>query len=320
MYARIKSWHPQNGSCVMAVIDRHPDVSDYIIEISLKDVMARRGIADLFEGGHLVILKDYRLNFDFQALLGIARSVADVDLEMRRRLKKLVATSFFEGDKPKGLFGRANFSDSLRQAIYDKICHGDRQTFNRVSRALESAHKEALQIFAACFPDYEPFRFIPSLRLTRTLFENLHWDNHSIDGDFHQARLFANLDTRPRIWNVSHRIPDWIRSFYDEHDLGRFAGRDPNLLIDYVTGTVFGGTQSTWMDHQPRHRIAFDPGEVWLGESRLISHQIVYGESAMVYMWFVQTGSMSNPDNRFNNRIEEVHREMQKRPPSAAAR
>ena len=68
---------------------------------------------------------------------------------------------------------------------------------------------------------------------------------------------------------------------------------------------------------EPRHRIAFDPGEVWLGESRLISHQIYYGEAALVYMWFVTVGSMSNPGNRFNARVEQIHQ--QKRAPAAAA-
>jgi hypothetical protein len=64
------------------------------------------------------------------------------------------------------------------------------------------------------------------------------------------------------------------------------------------------------MDEEPRHRIAFEPGEVWLGESRLLSHQIYYGEAAMVYMWFVEASSMANPDNRFNERVEALHREM----------
>jgi len=62
------------------------------------------------------------------------------------------------------------------------------------------------------------------------------------------------------------------------------------------------------MENLPKHKIAFDPGEVWLGESRIISHQIFYGESAMVYMWFVRSASMVNGDNRFNLRVEELHR------------
>ena len=171
----------------------------------------------------------------------------------------------------------------------------------------------ALRVFEAAFPGYDPFRLVASLRLTRTLFENLHWDNHSIDDDFHQARVFANLDVRPRIWHVSHRFPEIMRDLYDAYDLGRFAGGDPNEMLNYINGDVLGGTGRKWMDKLPKHRLAFDPGEVWLGESRLVSHQIFYGEAAMVYMWFVQAASMANPGSRFNNRVEEVHREMRER-------
>ena len=295
----------------MAVIVRHPDVEDYITEMSLEDISARGGIADLFEEGELIILKDYRLQFDFEALSEMEKSIEDVTQpEMRRRLKKLVAPNFFEGEPPKKRWGKLAFADPLRQEIYGRICRGDRGLFDRASSALKTAHEEALRLFALCFPGYEAFRFIPSLRLTRTLFENLHWDNHQIDDDFHQARLFINLDQRPRIWNVGRRLPDWMQRYYKRHDLGRFAGKDPNLLIDYVTSNVLGGTKSVWMDSEPRHRIAFDPGEVWLGESRLISHQIVYGESAMVYMWFVGLNTMANRENRFNARIEAVHQQM----------
>lgn len=303
----------------MAVIERHPAVEDYFIELSLTDIAHRGGIADIFEEGRMILVKDYRLDFDFEALVGLSKSTETiVDDDLRKKLKKMTAPLFFEGQPPVERNGALAFPDPVRQAIYDVICKGDLDTFTRASRALEMAHDEILRLFDVCFPDYETFRFIPSIRLTRTLFENLHWDNHSIDDDFHQARIFANLDTRPRIWHVGHRFPDWARMHYDEYDLGRFAGKDPNLLINFITGEILGGTRKTWMDNEPRHRIAFDPGEVWLGESRLISHQIYYGESAMVYMWFVKSGSMASSDNRFNRRVDDLHREMSERAISAS--
>ncbi len=295
----------------MAVIERHPHIADYISEISLPDIADRGGIADMFEDGRLILLKGFRLDFDFGALTALSKSTSSIeDPEMRRRLKKLSGPLFFEGEPPIQKNGRLLFAEPVRQAIFDVICRGERDTFERAARALRHAHDEVLRIYDICFPQYESFRFIPSLRLTQTLFENLHWDNHSIDDDFHQARIFVNLDVRPRIWNVSHRFTDWIKSFYHEHDLGRFAGKDPNLMLNYITGDVLGGTRKTWMDNQPRHRIAFDPGEVWLGESRILSHQIVYGERAMVYMWFVKVASMANAARRFNHVVEQIHRDM----------
>jgi hypothetical protein len=296
----------------MALIERHPDVPDYILEFSLSEIAARGGVADLFEQGQLILIKDYRLDFDFGALAALSKSTETVaDPDLRRKLKKLTAPYFFDGKPPHEQGGKLIFPDPVRQAIYDTLCGGDRETFERAARALRYSHDEALRIFDICFPHYEPFRFIPSVRLTRTLFENLHWDNHSIDDDFHQARIFANLDSRPRIWSISHRFTDWVRAHYRELDLGRFAGKDPNQMLDYIGGSVLGGTTKTWMDSEPRHRVAFDPGEVWLGESRLISHQIYYGEAAQVYMWFVAFSSMANPAYRFNAQVEAIHREMQ---------
>ena len=303
----------------MALIERHPDVEDYLLQMSLPEIEARGGVADLIETGHIVIIKDYRLDFDFGALQGLAKTTDEVtDQNVRRHIKKLEAPQFFEAD-PAPPWKRKAFPDPLRQALFETLCQGDRRKFRRAANALRNAHREVLRIFDSAFPGYDTFRLVPSVRLTRTMFENLHWDDHSIDDDFHQARIFANLDTRPRIWHVSHRFPVIMRQLYDDHDLGRFAGKDPNTMLSYINGQVLGGTRNTWMDSLPRHRIAFDPGEVWLGESRLVSHQIYYGEAALVYMWFVRPDSMASTDNRFNARVEEVHREMRERAAAAPA-
>lgn len=298
----------------MAIIERHPALDDNFVELTLPQISSRNGVADIFETGRLILVKDYRLDFDFSALTRLSKSTELIeDRELRRKLKKLTALHFFEGEKPVVRRGRLLFADPVRQAVFDVLCRGNRDVFEHAAGALKRAHDELHRIFKICFPNYESFRSVPSVRLTQTLFENLHWDNHSIDDDFHQARIFANLDVRPRLWSVGRGFTDWVRRFYIEHDLGRFAGKDPNLMIAYITGEVLGGTRNSWMDREPRHRIAFEPGEVWLGESRLISHQIYYGEAAMVYMWFVDPASMSDPSNRFNEQVEQVHREMREK-------
>jgi hypothetical protein len=298
----------------VAIIERHPALNDCFVELTLPEISSRNGIAEIFETGRLIVLKDYRLDFDFSALAHLNKSTERIeDRELRRKLKKLTALHFFEGEKPVARRGKLFFADPVRQAVFDVLCRGDRDVFEQAAGALKRAHDELHRIFRICFPNYEVFRLVPSVRLTQTLFENLHWDNHSIDDDFHQARIFANLDVRPRLWNIGRGFTDWVRKFYKEHDLGRFAGKDPNLMIAYITGEVLGGTRNSWMDREPRHRIAFEPGEVWLGESRLVSHQIYYGEAAMVYMWFVDPASMSAPSNRFNEQVEQVHREMREK-------
>lgn len=295
----------------MATIERHPHVDDYILSFSLRELAERNGAADLVEAGNVVLIRDYRLNFDFEALTKLSKSIDSVeDLTIRRKLKKLTATQFFEGEPPVRSKRRLIFADRIRQAIFDVLCQGDETTYQRAARALKLAHEEVLRIFGIAYPDYESFRFIPSLRITRTLFENLHWDNHSIDDDFHQARIFANLDVRPRIWHVSHRFTDYMRENYHALNLQRFAGRDPNEMLSFIHAEVLGGFSEWWKEALPKHRIAFDPGEVWLGESRFVSHQIYYGECAMVYMWFMQADQMVNAGNRFNERVAEIHAQM----------
>jgi hypothetical protein len=301
----------------MARIDRHPQVKDYIIEMDLAEIGVRGGVADLFEEGNLILISGYRLPIDCKAFEALDKRVdAVVDYGTRRKVKKLTAASFLAGEPPRkrSIFDRTDpariFDDPVRQAVFDILCKGDPDIFDRARHALKITHDEMQRIFGICFPGYTPFRFIPSIRLTQTLFENLHWDNHSINADFHQARLFGNLDGRPRIWHVSHHSDDYLRQIYEKFDLGRFAGKDPNLLLEYIHADLLGGLADTWMEQLPKHKIAFDPGEVWSGESRLISHQIFYGEAAAVFMWFMQVSDMVNPKNRFNERVAAVHSAM----------
>jgi hypothetical protein len=295
----------------MAFVELHPEVQDYVVPLTLAEIEHRGGVADLMEDGRLVVISDVRLNIDFATIERLAKSTAAVsDDQLRRQLKKLEATSFFEGAPARRRWRASRFDDPVRQALYETICHRDAKLFELAAKSLEQAHTHVLEIYSACFPSYRSFRLVPSIRLTQTLFENLHWDEHWIDGDFHTARVFANLDTRPRIWHMSHRFPDIVRMLYREHDLGRFAGRNPNELLSYINGEVLGGLTAKWKDNLPRHRIAFEPGEIWIGESRLLSHQIYYGEAALVYMWLVDSASMASPDKRFNRQIEQLHEAM----------
>jgi hypothetical protein len=296
----------------MATIVRHPDVEDYFVELTLDEIRRRpHGIIPEYEANRLIILKDFRLPADLEPLARMSTDLGRIeDPNVRRKIKKLKSTSVFEA--PDG--------DPVRQAIRDVLCRGDQGMFDAVSRSLKQAHEAALEIYDICFPDYgAPSRLIPSVRLTQTLFENLHWDNHQIDDDFQQVRIFSNLDQRPRIWNLSHNFVSYARGLYASHELARFRGKDPNLLNDYICGDVLGGTAKACTDTLARHVVAFEPGEVWFGESRMLAHQIYYGERAMVYMFFVDPAKMLSPSRRFNAQVEAMHRELSPQLEAAAS-
>lgn len=308
------------GVSAVANIVKHPDVQDYFIEITLDQVRARKdGITDLYEANHLVLLKDYRLPIDLEIFNEMSGNIARVDdPKLRSKLKKLTSTKFFQGAAPEfvedehggGAYGSFETEDPVRRAVYDVLCNGDAALFARASTAMKTAHEVVLELFSICFPNYDYFRVIPSVRLTTTLFENIHWDNHQIAEDFQQVRIFCNLDQRPRLWHTSHNFVTFAESLYREHGLEKFAGKDPNELNNFICGPILGGTANACKDALPRHAIAFEPGEVWFGESRMISHQIFYGERAMVYMFFVSPEKMLAPQRRFNQQVEDLHHRM----------
>lgn len=301
----------------MATIIRHPAVEDYFVEMSLDDIKSRpNGITDIYEANKLIILKDYRMPIDlgiFHEMSGNIQNVSDP--QIRKTLKKLTSIKFFEGATPEfvedehggGAYSQFETQDPVRKAVYDVLCKGDPALFSKASKAMKKAHDVALDLFAACFPDYEYYRVIPSVRLTTTLFENLHWDNHRIADDFQQVRIFCNLDTRPRIWHTSHNFIRFAESIYAEHGLQAFEGKDPNDLNNYICDKILGGARGACVDSLPRHVVAFEPGEIWFGESRILAHQIFYGERAMVYMFFVRPEGMLAPERRFNRQVETLH-------------
>lgn len=304
----------------MATIIKHPEVEDYFVEMTLDEIKSRpNGITDLYEANRLVLLKNYRMPIELDIFARMSGNISKVqDDKLRKTLKKLTSTKFFEGAGPEfvedehgnGAYHAFETQDPVRKAVYDMLCNGDPELFARASQAMRTAHETALELFQVCFPTYNYFRVIPSVRLTTTLFENIHWDNHNIPEDFQQVRIFCNLDQRPRIWHTSHNFVTYAQEIYREHQLERFAGRDPNEMNDYICGKILGGTRNACRDKLPRHVIAFEPGEVWFGESRIISHQIFYGERAMVYMFFVRPEGMLQPERRFNQQVEDLHAAM----------
>jgi hypothetical protein len=284
----------------MAKIIKHADVEDYFVERTLDEIKSTpHGLIPEYEANRLIVLKDYRLPIDFDAFAEMNANTQAASPALQKQLKKLMATHILQASPAS--------TEPLHRAIFETFCNGDEVLFNRVQSAMRAAHEAVLELFRTCFPNYEHFRVVPSVRLTRTMFENLHWDNHNIDDDFQQVRIFVNLDERPRIWNVSHNFVNFARSVYRDHGLERFAGRDPNEMNDYIVGKILGGTAGACRDAFPRHVVAFEPGEVWFGESRMISHQIYYGERAMVYMFFVKPEGMLDRRRRFNAQVEDLH-------------
>ena len=140
-----------------------------------------------------------------------------------------------------------------------------------------------------------------------TLFENLHWDNFPDMDDRHQARIFINIDKNPRIWHTSYGIEEFCQENYDKLSLHELKDANPNSIIGLMDQKVLGGMENRCLDGFERHCIAFEQGDIWLADSRLIAHQIYQGNRAIIYMFHIKPESMNDPEKRFNRRIEKLH-------------
>jgi hypothetical protein len=86
--------------------------------------------------------------------------------------------------------------------------------------------------------------------------------------------------------------PDFVRSA----TAGRIC-RELNMAI-------FGGWELAGRDGRPRHIGFFEPGEIWLVDSRKVSHQIFYGRRAVSTEFAVDNASMDDPSTHYYAMVE----------------
>ena len=106
---------------------------------------------------------------------------------------------------------------------------------------------------------------------------------------------------------------------YGEQRLRRFAGRNGDDLNYFVNNNVLGGMRTPCLDRLPKNHIAFEQGEVWLCETRIVSHQIYHGAKAFAAMYFSTPDSMDRPALAFDQRIARLHEQHVRAAPGSAA-
>ena len=292
----------------MTTIIKNPKIADYFCEVSYPDVLTKEsGIAPLFESGKLILLQDYPLDLDYSFLNTISfvdaqQSLTGKDVD---RIQKLSYKRILSID-PRSL------KNDLQKAIFEKSFEGDSKALRYYQEQVKQGHQKILQLFQDLFPRYDCFDLNGTWRFTPTLFENLHWDNFPAMDDRHQARIFINIDQNPRIWHTSHPLEDYCQDNYHQFNLAQFKDTNPNDIINFMDRQVLGGMNNRCLDGLERHSIAFEQGDIWLADSRLISHQIYQGNRAAIYMFHIKPESMHDPEMRFNRRIARLHQQLLK--------
>jgi hypothetical protein len=121
--------------------------------------------------------------------------------------------------------------------------------------------------------------------------------------------ILVNLDIVPRIWHTSHTLEGLLQQFGHRLTDAELATLGPTALCRLLCKRVYGGLAQAGKDGQPRHTAFFLPGEVWMVDSRRISHQIFYGRRALSLDYRATPESMNDPSKHYTRSVEAYRRE-----------
>jgi hypothetical protein len=273
----------------MADIFVNPHLPNYFMSAAeVTSAATARSLVDEYEAAKVILLPNLkeRIDVDFWARF---------DSDPYPELKKFGPTldpSNDTGEQRRQL-KKALISRGLEKAAADVLI----EQFQRLIADL-------LPIYSAIFAGYAFERWKVMLRLNTIMAENMHVDTYKKENELHFARMFINLDTQPRIWHTSWRIQDMI-----ERALGRIP---PHTIEGLTRGEVwsrinksfFGQNSREWWDDQPRHVAFFEPGDVWIVDSRQVAHQIFYGRRALSIDFAVPKDQMKDPTRHYLNIAE----------------
>lgn len=136
-------------------------------------------------------------------------------------------------------------------------------------------------------------------RLNTIMNENMHVDVYKEENENHFARMFINLDTQPRIWQTSWPIQDMITNLNGKVPTKSLEEKTRGEIWIDINAATFGKSSQEWWDNQPRHVAYFAPGDIWIVDSRQISHQIFYGRRALSIDFSLPKHGMNEPSRHY---------------------
>lgn len=179
---------------------------------------------------------------------------------------------------------------------------------HEIQQHMRAFYESIIPAYTQVFGGYHFERSRAIWRLTVTRNENMHFDTYRMDIPQHFARMFINIDTEPRIWQTSWRMAEAFRDRGKDIDDDLLRSGTASQIWIELNRLIFGGATSIWWDTNPRHIAYFNPGDVWVVDSRQVAHQIFYGRRAVSIDFFVDTETMLNPDMHYLRAVEKFRR------------
>ena len=276
----------------MANIELSPTVADPFVRMNWNDegydpIGFRSELGRNYELGKVIILENAPFKINFTLL-------NEISLPSGRKFQKL-------SDKflcvPK--LYRAEVRRMLHRAFgLDLMLYLDfRREVGRLSASLRNFARDV-------FRSYRFLKLDVSWRFTPTGPEGLHVDYFKRVEDLHYLRIFVNVDREPRVWTISHQLEGLIERYGDEARLIELVGAPSNAVCARLNEAVFDHVNSLPRSAMDRHTASFAPGDVWLCETRLNSHEIYSGHRLVATDFYVDPASMLDPSQRVEARVK----------------
>lgn len=274
-----------------------PELPDHFIEMDWRDAQHdepafSQTLVEHYENGKIVILRNSPIQADYELLnrVSLPRDLA----------YKKVRDDLFQHPKMR-LDSWKLHAQLLRTSLRDYVA---------IRREIRRA-SDAIRVFAKrVFPGYRFEKMPCSWRFTPTGPEHMHIDHFGALGDEPEKwylRIFLNIDYEPRIWNLSYDLQGLAEQFYDAAGMEKWRdGRGCDFSRE-VGSFAFGGKGSGPEDGQPRHEIEWECGDVWIADSRLHSHQVLWGRRLMATGFEVDVTSMNDASLSLDARVRRLH-------------
>jgi hypothetical protein len=282
----------------MTQIFINPEIEDYFVEHDFReartDNQVQQSVVEDFSNEKIILLRNLKLDADFAFLRGVT-------FYQKWKWKKLALSSFeaVPAEQRKDIPQIVDF--------VQEIFTGD---WGRFTYFLEQATLMNSQIRAAVHSIFANYQFSQRhiiWRFTETRVENLHFDIDRNCDNFELIRLYFNLDDIPRIWYTSATFTTTARQWYDKLDLSRFRSKPYDKLLKELTTRVFGDWHMRGKDKVPRHLVLFEPGDVWLSDGRLVSHQVIYGRRVVSTLFIANLDGVPEPKKTFAQKVADLH-------------
>jgi len=270
----------------------NPNLPNYFVDApEVTSAATARSYVPEFEQGKVVTFPNLKAKIDHEFWAGL-------DTNKYPALRKF-GGSLQDDDRVTVKLHRESLSQrGLEGPLIDTLC----EQFEAIYGALLPAYR-------SIFAEYSFEKRKVVWRLNTLMNENMHLDVYAEERDEHFARMFINLDNQPRIWQTSWTADDLVEKLK-----GRFTSEDlreknrADLWKD-LSFSLFGSSPQQWWDDQPRHVAYFAPGDIWIVDSRQVSHQIFYGRRALSIDFSVKKESMKDPSRHYLSFIDRLRAE-----------